>query len=706
MKGNPSLLLLSLAGLLLLLPPLAHTQSSYQVGFNGTEVGCGVGEGNYLLEGPNWPLSVTSPDPLVLTYNHADSTLTFSVRVNYLPTDSRYVIGFRRFDPTIGGDTLTQAGTCDSYLASTYTGLGSYDLWWGHLPNAIGVESAHAPQYTANGPNGVWNVSSSGCAQEIYAATFTITELLACAGPGNDTLVQTSTTTSPAMTYYSGTFYINLIAPLAFDKSETLGYVGASWSNAFQLSVTEDSVATIQVGGRVTALIQAVSTSLDSVGNLIVKVYLDVFQTAPAGYLHIVSASGVHADLLSGQAITLMGTIENGVSVHQAPFTDVIQYQFSPDDAGTFSGVYDGTYYLLFTFYQCSNLTLPSCTTNLGTATDTFDLRMRGYGEASAHGNYSTELTPYLNSSFGALDTRTVYRDSDIVCLLDNITNVNADDVGYLDITIEAFYLCGSNPSDPVTYDGVTHFGCLNQTAVATLILDTDVVQGVDPEYYGTTTYATPRGPGTVGVCFRLRRTIVDPATQVAYHDLGTSQFAQIGVTIERQEEEEGGGGERKRAQKRIVIVFSIESVSWYYFMLDDSNSSTSGPNNYSTTSASTVAGGTSTGSTHKHTHAWPHHWNTSWNAAPPHTTDQTDIVIIDEESPRMDIGLWWTAGIIGSILIFLVFLIVACLLCVNEPHAVKPMVEVNSNYKRGKKQQLNKGKPPRHYETLEYGSD
>lgn len=508
------------------------------IGFNGTSVGCGVGEASDYLYTPTTPVGVQSPSPLSLVYSVDDSTITFSTNVYYVPTNSRYVITFQDFFDA--GGTLTSAGTCDNYEASVYNAL-SPSQWWGHLPNAVGIGNATAPLFPANGPNGVWEASEVDCSTVQYSVTFTLNQLYNCRTSSGSRVVTTHQAADQTITT-TGTVFVSLIESKAEDLSEDDGYLAAVWSTPFTIVTQSGSVATLGVGGDIIIYIIATyAYIIPDTGVLHLEVIAYVtssnYTASQVSLCYEPPASQTENDaqfvLESGQEVSV--SWQDGCPAYNEAYDyRSFVFQFQPVTPGTFTYVYDGSYTFSFAVSACDE-DGDNCQAQ-GSVGFEKNIYMSINPPDTVDMVFETAITPYLSNGLTTFDTpatSNVYTDGQRLCLIDAITNVAVGEMDDYTLAIQDVYLCNSQPGSPMTYDGVSHFGCLNQTQVATLRKNGNDVSNYNRDYYEAFGVSPPSTDGQYGYCLYVRQSLFDPLTGSHWDGMGAGQYVQIRAQID-----------------------------------------------------------------------------------------------------------------------------------------------------------------------------
>lgn len=531
------------------------------IGFNGTSAGCGVGDASDYLYNPTTPVGVQSPSPLSLVYSVDDSSITFGLSVYYVPTNSRYVITFQDFFSA--GGTLTTAGTCDNYVPSVYNSL-SPSQWWGHLPNALGIENATAPLFTANGPNGVWTPREVDCSTVAYSTTFTLTQLYNCRTHSGSRVVTTRQAADQTITT-TGTVFVTLIESKAEDLSEDDGYLASVWSTDFTIVAQSSSIATLGVGGDIIVYI--------------IATYAYIVQNT--GVLHLEVIAYVTASNYTSPQVSLcyqppadqgeddaQFVLDNGQEVsvwwqNGCPsYNEVYDYrsfvfEFQPVTPGTFSYVYDGSYTFSFSVSAC-DVDGDNCVPQ-GSVGFEKTIYMSVNPPDTVDMSFETGITAYLSNgltTFDTLATSNVYTDGQRLCLIDAITNVAPDEMGDYTLTIQDVYLCNSQVGSPMLYDGVSHFGCLNQTRLATLRKNGNDVTNYNRDYYEAFGVSPPSTDGQYGYCLYVRQSLYDPLTGNHWSGMGTGQYIQIRSQIDfRNAKRSVGSGSGSSTSVVIIVV-------------------------------------------------------------------------------------------------------------------------------------------------------
>lgn len=537
----------------LLLIVTSNAQTASQVGFNGSTVGCSAGADKRNLITPKWPTASASPEMLSIVYSIEDTTLTFSITVMYLPTNSRYVIGFQSFGTT---SVLTQSGTCDNYSGATYRALAT-SLWWGHLPNAIGVGSVGAPRYTANGPNGIWNATGVDCDKVRYTATFTLYDLSHCSSPTGTTVITVNTyNPDAAVITLTGTLFVDLIAPF------TTTYGGSMWSRAewtypFSLVVGATSLALFRIQSSNVILVNFLATNIfvdGATGFLMLDIFA-LIQSSANNVRMCLSQSDFAAQLDNGQAVYLMNSPPclSGTP----PYYKIISLVVAPNATSHFSYVYDGLYTMRFTVETCAYAGY-NCVDegSIGVSNQYY---MRRNTLVSQAAQFSTQITIYQDVHLTIPGAKSIYKDGDTICFEDKLIDLTSADTGLYSITLKSVYLCNA-PPDGMIYDGVTKFGCLNQTQVAPLVEGGNLVTPTarDPSYYSVqqSLYAPA---GAVGLCFKTRVTIVNLENQISWPTPNGVQYLQVETKVVLPDRKRGGADITSQSVSTLMFVVQKE---------------------------------------------------------------------------------------------------------------------------------------------------
>lgn len=220
-------------------------------GFNGTTAGCsGPGPYPYLSQG-YWPQDMPPPSDFGASYENASGPyVSFGFAAPYSPTNSRYFVTFGdALGDSCGGSavSLKDASTCSNVDAAELASL-PYSDWWGHLPNAVGIEDAVYPSLTANVQYGHWTAHSDGCASVYYAGGFMISDLVQCTasygGGGSAVAVHDE---GLGQVYVAGVMSVYNLAPLAPDGDESGGYQCSQWPVQFSVLINSGAAGVVDV---------------------------------------------------------------------------------------------------------------------------------------------------------------------------------------------------------------------------------------------------------------------------------------------------------------------------------------------------------------------------------------------------------------------------------------------------------------------------
>jgi hypothetical protein len=221
-----------------------------------------------------------------------------------------YVLDFEDFDAH--EDSIVLPGTCENRDADAFTGA-SFDATWEYSENPAGFGQIAVPgHYLAYPPAGKWDISMAEqdvCGIVHYEGSFSWNDLMQCSNNDKSLGSYMETTDDGEFLRLSGTFYVNVVSPFAYDSDMTFYRVYQVLSAPFIISIAKTVTILSQAGVNLLtmSIIAVYKQDRENTFNL-------VFLTETADYLMLSRAS------LEGK-LSLFTPAQDNVAIADTDFT-------------------------------------------------------------------------------------------------------------------------------------------------------------------------------------------------------------------------------------------------------------------------------------------------------------------------------------------------------------------------------------------------